>query len=75
MTFISEIIKNNSELIINYPEVLYKNLSRKYERVKPPEDSKIEFNVKGEKFELNFPKTDEYNSVETPDFDPSIFFC
>ena len=39
MTFISEIRKNNSELIINYPEVLYKNLSRKYERVKPPEDS------------------------------------
>lgn len=73
MTFISEIRKNNSELIINYPEVLYKNLSRKYERVKPPEDSKIEFNVKGEKFELNFPKTDEYNSVETPDFDPSSF--
>ena len=63
----------SSEIRITFPDVVYKNLSRKYERVKPPEGSRIEFNVKGEKFELNFPKTDEYNSVDAPDFDPSAF--
>ncbi len=73
MTFNATVKRNSAEFLISYPEVLYKNLSRKYERVKPPEGSKIEFTVKGEKFELNFPKTDEYNSVDAPDFDPSAF--
>ena len=73
MTFNASVIKNSDEFLVSYPEVLYKNLSRKYERVKPPEGGKIEFNVKGEKFELNFPKTDEYNSVDAPDFDPGSF--
>ena len=73
MTFTGAVRKNSNEFKISFPDVIYKNLSRKYERVKPPEGSKIEFNVKGEKFELNFPKTDEYNSVDAPDFDPSSF--
>ncbi len=64
---------NHNTVIISYPDVLYKNLSRKFERVEPPEGAKIEFTVKGEKFELNFPKTDEYNPVDAPDFDPGSF--
>ncbi len=54
MTFSGGIRKNLNELKVSFPDVIYKNLSRKYERVKPPEGSKIEFNVKGEKFELKF---------------------
>ena len=73
MTFAASVKRCSSEIRITFPDVVYKNLSRKYERVKPPEGSRIEFTVKGEKFELNFPKTDEYNSVDAPDFDPSAF--
>ncbi len=73
MTFAASVKRCADEILITFPDVIYKNLSRKYERVKPPDGSKIVFNVKGERFELNFPKTDEYNSVDTPDFDPSSF--
>ena len=42
-------------------------------RVIPPENSKIVFNVKGEKFQLNFSKTEEYNAVDYPEFNTEEF--
>ena len=63
---ITEIKKN--QIIASYPLTIYKNLSRKYTRVAPPENSKVVFSMKGEKFQLDFPKTEEYNSVDFPEF-------
>jgi hypothetical protein len=54
---VKEITEEN--LVLSFPTKIYKNLSRKYERVPPPAGSKIVFTVKGEKFQLDFPKTDE----------------
>jgi hypothetical protein len=55
-------------ITVTYPPKIYKNLSRKYERVPAPENAKIVFSIKGEKFQLDFPKTEEYNSVDFPEF-------
>jgi len=63
----------NNQIVVSYPTKIYKNLSRKYIRVVPPENSKIVFNMKGEKFQLDFPKTEEYNAVDYPEFNTEEF--
>ncbi len=68
---VKEITEEN--LVLSFPTKIYKNLSRKYERVPPPAGSKIVFTVKGEKFQLDFPKTDEYNAVDYPEFNTEEF--
>ncbi len=75
-TFNATVIKNEGErLIITHPQGIYKNLQRKYERIKMPEGINVSFVLKGKKIELNFPKTSGYQSVEEPpkysdNFDP-----
>jgi hypothetical protein len=58
------------------PKGVYKNLQRKYERVKVPEDIDVAFSVKGRKIELNFPKSERFGRVEPPQlsetFDPRL---
>jgi len=61
------------QIVFSYPSKIYKNLSRKYIRVVPPKDSKIVFSMKGESFQLDFPKTEEYNAVDYPEFDTDEF--
>ncbi len=74
MNFTATITEISDEQItVSYPLKIYKNLSRKYERVIPPENSKIVFSVKGEKFQLDFPKTEEYNAVDYPEFNTEEF--
>ncbi len=69
MNFSGRVLEITEEgITVSYPSKIYKNLSRKYERVPPPSGSKIVFSVKGEKFQLDFPKTDEYNAVDYPEF-------
>ncbi len=69
MNFCARILGVNEDgITVTYPPKIYKNLSRKYERVPAPENAKIVFTVKGEKFQLDFPKTEEYNSVDFPEF-------
>jgi hypothetical protein len=55
---------------------VYKNLQRKYERVKLPEEIEVSFSLRGKKIELNFPKTERFRLVEVPEvsetFDPNL---
>ncbi|HUX22963.1 MAG TPA: hypothetical protein VMW69_17135, partial [Spirochaetia bacterium] len=68
MTFASGIKKMTSEkLILGYPKGIYKHLQRKYERVAPPVDTQVSFQLENTKVELNFPKTEEYNPAERPE--------
>jgi PilZ domain len=74
-TFSSRLIEAGPEkLIVQHPRGVYKNLQRKYERVKPPEDLHVSFSLRGTKIELNFPKSERYSEVEPPEasstFDP-----
>ncbi len=76
MTCQSEVIAVKENLLtVQYPEGLYKNLMRKYERIPVPEGVEVFFTFKGEKHSLNFPKSEEYSPVTEPelaaDFDPS----
>ena len=69
MNFSAKILEiSNKEITVSYPDRIFKNLSRKYERVPPPEGSRVVFSVKGEKFELDFPRTDEFCAVDYPEF-------
>ena len=50
MTFASEIKKITSEkLIVGYPRGIYKHLQRKYERVAPPVDIQVFFQLENTK--------------------------
>lgn len=76
MMFNSSVRVAQGDLLrIDVPKGLYKNLSRKYERVSAPSDASVSFEIQNTKVELNFPKTEEYNPVEPPTysdrFDPS----
>jgi len=63
------------DLKADFPKSVHKNLTRKYERVTPPTDVSISFEVQEAKIDLAFPKTEEYNPAEAPeyseDYDPS----
>ena len=76
MTFQSTIENVGECLNISYPESMYKNLQRKYERVLLPEGSKISFTTENTVYELTFPKTEEYDPVDKPsvyeDFDFTV---
>jgi hypothetical protein len=59
---------------VTHPQGVYKNLQRKFERVKVRAEMDVSFSLKGRKIELNFPKTERFNPVEPPEpsdtFDP-----
>ena len=74
-TFSARLIEAKPDMMaILHPPGVYKNLQRKYERVKPPENLEVSFSLKGTKIELNFPKSERFSPVEPPEisttFDP-----
>lgn len=60
MTFESEVIEVGSSIRISYPQAIYKDLKRKYERLPPPDGLAGKFVLTGVKRELEFPKSEEY---------------
>jgi hypothetical protein len=74
-TFTSRVVSADAlRLVVEQPRGVYKNLQRKYERVKVPPEIEVSFNLKGRKIELNFPKSERFGLVEPPElsetFDP-----
>ena len=74
-TFSARLLEAGADkMVVQHPRGVYKNLQRKYERVKPPEDLHVSFSLKGTKIELNFPKSERFSEVEPPEaaatFDP-----
>jgi hypothetical protein len=68
MTFETAVREVKDELLlVQYPDVMVKNLERKYERVPPPEDVSAHFVMKGQRIVLDFPKSEEYNPVHRPE--------
>ncbi len=61
-------------MIVDQPPGVYKNLQRKFERVRVAGGMDVSFSLHGTKVELNFPKSDRFNPVEPPEestaFDP-----
>ena len=54
---------------MEHPEGVYKNLQRKFERVKVRNPVDVTFSLHGTKVELNFPKSDRLSPVDPPEAD------
>ena len=75
LTFSSRVIEADAKrLVVEHPEGVYKNLQRKYERVRPRGEIQVSFSLSGRRIELNFPKTERFSQVQPPElsevFDP-----
>ncbi|MBT3274244.1 MAG: DUF1577 domain-containing protein [Spirochaetales bacterium] len=69
MTFETEVRGiGDGDLKVDFPTGIHKNLARKYERVSAPHDVSISFEMQDMKISLNFPKTEEYDPVEVPEY-------
>jgi hypothetical protein len=56
------------KVTLTIPEGIYRDLSRKFERISNPEDVTISFWVQGRKFDLSFPKAE---NAEVPEEEPA----
>lgn len=75
MSFTALVLKISDNIVIfSYPKNIYKNLNRKFERIIAPKGSKVIFSIKGEKFQLDFPKTNEYSAVNFSELKHDGFF-
>ncbi|MDR0403119.1 MAG: PilZ domain-containing protein [Treponema sp.] len=58
----------DTQITAEAPEYLFKNLDRSYSRVSTPQDLKVQFTFKGDRFQLQYPKVQEYESGEIGDW-------
>jgi hypothetical protein len=67
MTFDSTVRGNDDGVLrLDLPDHMFRNLSRKYARVRPPTDASVSFAVHETRVRLNFPRSEEYRAVEAP---------
>jgi hypothetical protein len=63
-----------SSLTVEMPQTVYKNLGRRYSRRAPPGELSVSFSFRGDRYELSFPTTREFEPVAEPEpssaFDP-----
>ncbi|MBN2875205.1 MAG: PilZ domain-containing protein [Spirochaetales bacterium] len=61
--------------VLEMPEKVYKNLSRRFARLTPPGDLAASFSFAGERYDLDFPASEAYNPAKEPEvsseFDPA----
>ena len=66
--FSVEFLSQKNELLFcKAPDMLYKNLDRNYLRVDAPSDLKVLFCFQGDRYNLAFPKTNEYETITAAD--------
>ncbi len=68
MTFTTRVIKDGNPLEILIPTHIYKNLKRKFIRVPTSMDIELSFTLENARIVLDFPKTQEYESLESKVF-------
>ena len=72
-TFASRVLEATPDhVVVQQPPGVYKNLQRKYERVKLQGAIDVSFSLHGTKVELNFPKSDRFSPVEPPEEDATF---
>jgi hypothetical protein len=73
ITFKTKIAESRDEaLVLRQPEVIYRDLTRGFERILDPEGISVSFMVQGTRVELNYPASENYEPVEEPSFDPGF---
>ncbi|HEY9593384.1 MAG TPA: PilZ domain-containing protein [Spirochaetia bacterium] len=74
-TFTAHVLElSPAQVVLEQPPGVYKNLQRKFERVKMKQSIDVSFSIHGTKVELNFPKSERFNPVEpleSDTFDPA----
>ncbi|MGO8695089.1 MAG: PilZ domain-containing protein [Rectinemataceae bacterium] len=76
MAFRSRVLEvKETSLTIEMPDTVYKNLGRRYSRRAPPQQMAVSFSFKGDRYDLAFPVTREFDPVTEPEpssaFDPA----
>ncbi len=56
-----------SYLAVKMPETVYKNLGRRYTRRAPPGKLMVSFSFRGDRYDLSFPMTREFDPVTEPE--------
>ncbi len=64
MTFNSKIIKEGNPLKVTLPTHIYKNLKRKFVRIRPGQEIELSFTLENARIVLDFPKTQEYEALK-----------
>jgi hypothetical protein len=73
IAFQSRVVEaKEGSLVIEFPELVYKNLGRRYSRRRPPLDFTASFGFMGDRYDLAFPRTPEFDPVAEPE--PSADF-
>jgi len=66
--FTVELLSQKDDILFcKLPDVFYKNLDRSYTRVNIPSDLRILFTYQGDRYNLSFPKINEYENVISED--------
>jgi hypothetical protein len=73
MTFRTSVIEaTDGHARVELPDSVYRDLSRGFERIKPPAGLTLSFVHKGTSIELDYPDTDQYEPVDDPGVQPSF---
>jgi hypothetical protein len=73
MAFRARILEvKDSSIISEMPEAVYKNLGRRYSRRAPPTELEVSISFKGDRYQLSFPTTREFEPVTEPERDSSF---
>jgi hypothetical protein len=73
MAFRARVVEvKDSSVATELPEAVYKNLGRRYSRRAPPTELSVSFSFKGDRFQLSFPTTREYEPVTEPERDSAF---
>ncbi|MDP3177647.1 MAG: PilZ domain-containing protein [Spirochaetaceae bacterium] len=62
----------DASLVVEMPDMVYKNLGRRYSRRAPPSELAVSFSFKGDRYDLAFPTSREFEPVEEPRPDASF---
>jgi hypothetical protein len=73
MAFRARVIElKDSSVTTEAPEAVYKNLGRRYSRRAPPTELSVSFGFKGDRYQLAFPVTKEFEPVTEPERDSTF---
>jgi hypothetical protein len=72
-TFATRVVDATPDhIVVAQPPGVYKNLQRKFERVRLQGSIDVSFSLHGTKVELNFPKSERYSPVQPPEEDATF---
>jgi hypothetical protein len=73
MAFRARVLEvKESSVTVEMPEAVYKNLGRRYSRRAPPGELSVAFSFRGDRYDLSFPTTREFETVSEPERDSTF---